>query len=125
MTLKSVLLIGLIPELIDFDAIGVSNLNAAKVRALISDEEGTFEKAGYDPHHLLIDLGETAEAVIGEALGKREFACIIVGAGLRLPPPYLKLFEKVINVIHERAPRSKICFNTSPSDSLEAVRRWV
>jgi isocitrate lyase len=41
--------------------------------------------------------------------------------GLRPPPPHLELFENVINFIHEQAPRSKIGFNTSPSDSLKAV----
>jgi hypothetical protein len=50
----------------------------------------------------------------------------MIGAGLRIVPPYFLLFEKLINVIHQRAPAStKLCFNTSPTDTAEAVRRWV
>jgi hypothetical protein len=26
---------------------------------------------------------------------------------------------------HERAPSAKICFNTTPADTAEAVRRWI
>src|SRR5262245_59468321 len=35
------------------------------------------------------------------------------------------LFEKLINVIHEHAPQAKICFNTLPSDTADAVKRWL
>ena len=35
------------------------------------------------------------------------------------------LFEKVVNLVHELAPDARICFNTTPADSVEAVRRWV
>jgi hypothetical protein len=37
----------------------------------------------------------------------------------------LLLFEKLINPVHARAPNAKICFNTTPSDTVEAVQRWV
>lgn len=119
----SVVLIGLIPELVDFTAI--PEMNAAKVRALIESEEKRFEEEGFDAHHLLVDLGETAEAVIRAKLAERTFDAVIIGAGVRVPPPYLLLFEKILNVVHEHAPRSRICFNTTPADSLAAVRRWI
>jgi hypothetical protein len=119
----SVLLIGLIPELVDFS--GMPGLNAEKIRAGIAAEQGRFEQAGFDGHHLLVDLGETAEAVIRTKLTEREFDCIVIGAGLRVAPPYFLLFEKVINLVHQHAPRSKISFNTTPADSLDAARRWV
>ena len=37
----------------------------------------------------------------------------------------LPLFEKLLNVVHVLAPGAKICFNSSPADSAEAVQRWV
>jgi hypothetical protein len=46
----------------------------------------------------------------------------MIGAGLRAPSQLL-LFEKLINLVHERAPRAAICFNTSPADTVEAVQR--
>jgi hypothetical protein len=39
--------------------------------------------------------------------------------------PQLRLFEKLLNLIHEQAPHAKICFNTTPGDTTEAVQRWV
>jgi hypothetical protein len=50
----------------------------------------------------------------------------MIGAGLRIVPPYFLLFERLINVIHRHAPASTmLCFNTSPTDTAEAVQRWV
>jgi hypothetical protein len=50
----------------------------------------------------------------------------MIGAGLRIVPPYFLLFEKLINVIHQHALAStKLCFNTNPADTADAVRRWV
>jgi hypothetical protein len=48
----------------------------------------------------------------------------MIGAGLRAPAQLLQ-FETVLNLVHARAPGAKICLNTNPSDSAEAVRRWV
>ncbi|MCU0686442.1 MAG: hypothetical protein MUF34_30050 [Polyangiaceae bacterium] len=124
-TKKPILLIGLRPELIDFEAVGMPDLSAPQVRAGIAAQQAALAQAGYEYHSALLDLGETAEAQVREALTAREYACVVIGAGLRVPPPHLTLFEKVLNLVHEHAPRSKICFNTSPSDSLDAVRRWA
>lgn len=124
-TKNAVLLIGLIPELIDFAAIGMPQMSAGIIRGGLEAELTRFKDAGFEPRQLLIDMGETAEGEIQRALAEREYACIVIGAGLRAPPPHLVLFEKVLNVLHEHAPRSKIAFNTSPTDSLVAVGRWI
>lgn len=120
---SSVLLIGLVPELVDFS--GMPGMNAEKVHAGLAAERGRIQAAGFEAHQLLIDMGETAESVIRTKLAEREFAAVVLGAGLRLPPPHLIIFEKVINVVHANAPRAKIVFNTSPTDSLDALRRWL
>ena len=69
---KTVVLIGLIPELVDFSS--MPEMNAEKVRAGIAAQEGKLEAAGYDAHHLLVDLGETAESAIRSMLAEREYA---------------------------------------------------
>lgn len=75
---------------------------------------------------LYVDDGSTAEKALSTELTRAEYDCIMVGAGLRIVPPYFLFFEKLINVIHRHAPTStKICFNTNPSDAANAVRRWV
>jgi alpha-galactosidase/6-phospho-beta-glucosidase family protein len=49
----------------------------------------------------------------------------VIGAGLRVPPERLMLFEKILNHVHRLAPRASICFNTNPADTTEAVQRWL
>jgi hypothetical protein len=44
---------------------------------------------------------------------------------VRTPPPQFALFEKLVNVVHECAPRAKICFNTKADDTADAFLRWV
>jgi hypothetical protein len=40
-------------------------------------------------------------------------------------PSNFILLEKLIKVVHERAPQAKLCFNQLPSDIAEAVKRWI
>jgi len=35
------------------------------------------------------------------------------------------LFEQIINVVHTNAPKSIIIFNTLPTNTDEAVKRWL
>jgi len=75
---------------------------------------------------LYVDDGKTAEAVLTDALTTSRYDCIMIGAGLRIVPPYFLLFEKLINIVHRHAPASsKLCFNSNPADTAEAVKRWV
>jgi hypothetical protein len=48
-----------------------------------------------------------------------------VGAGIRLQPHHHLLFEKIVNIVHEHAPQARICFNTTPLDTSDAVLRWI
>src|SRR6266852_4145454 len=79
----------------------------------------------YEVESCLIDLGETAEAVVARALRSSQLDCVVIGAGLRQPPERLLLFETVLNLVHALAPDARICFNTTPADTAEAVRRWI
>jgi hypothetical protein len=49
----------------------------------------------------------------------------MIGAGVRKIDRHFLLFERLVNVVHEHAPRAKLCFNTKPDDTAEAVKRWV
>jgi hypothetical protein len=63
---------------------------------------------GYYAECCLIDLGDTAEARLKQALAAKRFGCVIVGAGLRGPAAMVPLFEKVINLVQALAPKAKI-----------------
>ena len=124
----SVLLIGLQPQLLDFlgpDYAAFPGLNAAKVQAALEADAAALKQLGYDAELCLTDLGETAEAVVTQRLSPQRFDCVLIGAGVRCISTYFLLFEKLINLVHSQAPQAKICFNTRPDDTAQAVQRWV
>lgn len=123
MTAPRVLYIGLEPSLVDFSA--MPGMTADKVSAGIETEMGRLKEAGYDARWFPVDRGETAASVLAAELDATEYACVAIGAGLRTHPDHFILFEALVNVVHDRAPRAKLCFNTKPTDTLDAVRRWV
>ncbi len=91
---------------------------------LIKDETN-LNALGYDAQLCLIDLGSTAENVVLQKISQEMFNYIMIGAGIRALPENFFLFEKLINLIHQNAPTAKICFNTNPSDTAEAILRWT
>jgi hypothetical protein len=117
-----VLALGLDPAFVNPKAMG--GLSPALVRAFIDAQLDRIRAAGYEVESCLVDLGERAEAVVSERLRERTFDCVLIGAGLRAQEQ-LRLLERLLNLIHALAPTAKICFNTTPEDSLEAVQRWV
>ena len=124
---RSVLVIGLQPTLIDFSSpdYSASGLNAAKVQAAIDADTAKLNSLGYDAHICLTDFGETAEAVVLSHLKQKRFDCVLIGAGVRTIGTNFFLFEKLLNIVHEHAPQAKLCFNTRPNDTADAVQRWL
>jgi hypothetical protein len=123
---KSVLVVGLDPTLIDFSQPGYApGMNTTKVLAGLKSSEGELTRLGYSVQTCLTDFGETAEAVVQNQLKQKRFDCVLIGAGVRTNPSNFILFEKLINVVHEHAPQAKLCFNRLPSDTAEAVKRWL
>jgi hypothetical protein len=126
MAKKKVLFLGIDPKLIDLNLATTTGWDADRVRAVAQDANKRLAELGFEVQHCFVDLGETAESVISETISRENFDCIMVGAGVRILPQRTVLFEKIINAIHQKAsPSSKICFNTNPSDTVEAVLRWV
>ena len=127
MAKTSVMIVGLEPSLIDFSdpAYGASGLDTASVRAGREADEARLNALGYDAELCLTDFGETAETVLRERLKKKAFDCILVGAGLRLIAQNTPLFDRLVNVAHVDAPHAKLCFNTKPTDTAEAVQRCL
>jgi hypothetical protein len=122
------MILGLEPSLIDFSQPAYANypgLDAQKVRAGLEADEAELNGLGYDAELCLTDFGETAEAVVRERLDEKTFDCVMFGAGVRLIVENTPLFEKLINVVHAHAPRAKLCFNTRPTDTADAVRRCL
>jgi hypothetical protein len=68
-----------------------------------------------------VKLLRSTGSVYFRKLGRR---CELVGE--RAPQRLPAIREILINVIHRHAPAStKLCFNTNPTDTADAVLRWV
>jgi hypothetical protein len=125
---KNVLLVGLEPHLINFSDPAYAafpGLTAEKVLGSLNADAAELNELGYDTTLCLVDFGETAEAVLSSQLKSKSFDCGLVGAGVRKIEPNFLLFEKLINIIHQHGPQARICFNTNPADTAEAVQRWI
>jgi hypothetical protein len=122
-TQKRVLLIGIDPTLVDFSE--VSDLNAERVRAAGQASTARLEALGHEVQTCVVDRGETAESVVRETLAQKPFDCVMIGAGLRASIEDTLLFERIMNLVHEQAPAAKLCFNTHPATTAEAVLRWL
>jgi hypothetical protein len=124
---KSVLIVGLDPFLIDFSSpdFAPQNLTADRVMSGLHADMERLQSLGYEANSCLTDQGDTAERVLTDKLRSKAYDCVMIGAGVRIIPSSFLLFEKLINVVHANAPQAKLCFNTKPSDTAEAVMRWV
>jgi hypothetical protein len=120
--MPAVLALGLDPKFVELP--NNPELTPDIVRAFIEAQLERLRGLGYVVHSCLVDLGDTAEAMVSQHLRAQPIDCVVIGAGLRAPDKLL-LFEKLINVVHADAPKAKICFNTTPTDTAEAVKRWV
>ena len=123
---KRVMVIGLDPHLINFSQPGYPpGMTTEKVLAGLKSSEDELTRLGYDVEMCFTDFGDTAETQVRSRLNQAAFDCVLIGAGVRVPPGNFLLFEKLVNVVHEHAPRARFCFNTLPSDTAAAVQRWL
>lgn len=79
---------------------------------------------GYDAHLAVIRSRETAALELETMLDEGDFDVVMFGAGVRKSDDRFLLFERLVNVVHERAPKAKIAFDTGPTDTTAAVQRW-
>ena len=120
---KRVLLIGLDPTVVDFSR--WPGLDAEKLEKALNADKVTMESEGFDAKLCFVDHGQTAEKTVADALVEANYDCILIGAGVRKDEEEFLLFEKLVNVVHQQAPDARICFNTGPKDSVDAVKRWA
>ncbi|NOG69765.1 hypothetical protein [Roseicella sp. DB1501] len=121
-----VLLIGYDPDTVDFsDPALPPGLDAGTIRAGIDIALARIRDRGWEADHCLIRPDGSAVAMVERQLAAARYDCVVIGAGLRLPPRSLLDFEAVLNAIHRAAPGAAIAFNTRPEDSDAAAARWL
>lgn len=124
--MKRVLLIGFDPATVDFsDPALPPGMTVEKIHAGVKLALADFAGRGWHGEVCFINPDETAVPIVERCLAGDVYDCVVIGAGLRLPPSRLALFEAVVNAIHRAAPQAAIAFNTRPDDSGAVAARWV
>jgi hypothetical protein len=121
-----VLFLGYEPATVDFsDPALPLGMTAEKVHAGIEVAMKQFALRGWEADLCFIRPDETAGPTVERHLASSSYDCVVIGAGVRLPPRLLSVFEAVVNAVHKGAPLAAIAFNTRPDDSADAAARWL
>jgi hypothetical protein len=124
--MKRVLLVGLDPATVDLsDPALPPGMSVEKIHAGIKVALADITERGWQAENCFINPNETAVPTVERCLAGGRYDCVVVGAGVRLPPSRLVLFEAVVNAIHRAAPQTAIAFNTRPEDTGPAAARWM
>ncbi len=120
----TVLSIGLAPSAIDYSR--YPDLDEATFTARIEAGENALRAAGFDLVSCQVPADpDAAEAKLRESAAGSSFRVAMIGAGVRMAPEHTLLFERLVNVVTEIDPGIRLCFNTSPETTIDALRRWV
>ena len=121
-----VLLVGYDPETVDYSNPALPpGMNAEKISAGITLTLKQMADRGWEADACLIRPDKSAGPTVERHLASTSYDCVVIGAGVRLPPQGLGLFEAVVNAVHRASPASSIAFNTAPEDSADAAARWL
>jgi hypothetical protein len=120
---KKVLLIGWEPDVVDYSK--WPDLDSDKLRSALEADKSNLISEGYDASWCYVLDAQTASDTVTQALSMTTYDCVLIGAGVRLDPEAFIVFERLVNTVHSAAPSAKICFNTNPSDTADAVKRWA
>ena len=124
--MKRVLLVGFDPAMVDFlDPALPPGMTAEKIHAGIRLALADMATRGWAAENCFINPDETAVPTVQRRLAGTRYDCVVIGAGVRLPPSRLALFEAVVNAIHRAAPQTAIAFNSRPEDTGAAAARWI
>jgi hypothetical protein len=124
--MKRVLYVGQDPSTVDFSAPALlPGADAKKIAAGIELAERELAARGWQADTCMISPDDAGLSALSRRLAAAPYDVVVIGAGLRVPPKSLRLFERVINAVHETAPRARIAFNTEPQDTAEAAARWL
>ncbi len=121
-----VLLVGYDPESVDFSNPALSaGMSVEKIRSGVALALKQMADRGWQADVCYIHPDGKAAQAVARHLASAKYDCIVIGAGVRLPPQRLADFEAIVNAVHKAAPASTIAFNTRPEDSADAAARLL
>jgi hypothetical protein len=116
--MSSVLVIGIDPH-------AVPSMDGDAMRAVLDQELARFGEHGIDASMVLLAFDEPPEATLVAPLSEGAWDVVVIGGGIRKTDPLVSLFEQVVSLTRQHAPKAAIAFNTSGGDSVEAAQRWL
>jgi hypothetical protein len=123
MNKAKVLLVGMHPDAVDYTA--HPGFTPEKLVDGLNKEINSLNAMGYDAGMHFIDGSKESVENLRKSLNEDSYDCVLIGAGVRTVEKHFLLFEELVNVLHQNAGNAKICFNTNPADSAEAIKRWI
>jgi len=121
-----ILMLGYDPNTVDFtDPALPPGMSVEKVHAGLEVAMKQLASKGWQADLCFIRPDDSAGPEVERCLASQSYDCVVIGAGVRLPPRSLSVFEAVINAVHKAAPGARIAFNTRPDDSAEAAARCL
>nr|WSW65542.1 hypothetical protein OG461_04715 [Streptomyces sp. NBC_00995] len=101
-------------------------IDEAAFTARVEAGDAALRASGFDVVACLIDTSaDHAEATVREHLRAHAFGLAMIGGGVRTMPANTLLFERLVNVLTEVSPGIRLCFNTAPENTVDALRRWI
>ncbi|WP_326569537.1 hypothetical protein VSH64_00335 [Amycolatopsis rhabdoformis] len=110
---------------IGLDPTRLEGWDPAPVQAAIARGQATFAAHGLEADLCLVAPDDNPLAAMESALTRADYACVVIGGGIRGYEPLLELFEQVVNLVRRLAPTAAIAFNRTPEDTAEAALRWL
>ena len=121
-----VVMIGLDPAVVDFADPAYAKfpgLDAGILAAALERDRQALLDRGYEAVYSFWDKSEGAERAVTTDLQRHRPDCVMIGAGVRFNPALTPLFERLVNLVREHAPQARLCFNSGPYDTADAVER--
>lgn len=113
---KHVLTIGFHPDV-------PGPLKAGELLERLRDTAAVLETHGFEMDSCFVTNTDKDEAIVEAAVRAKQYACVCIGAGLRLAPQHTALFEKIVDTVRRCAPQTRLCFNAALTDVVAAVLR--
>jgi hypothetical protein len=114
--------LGLHPSAIDYHR--YPGLDEETLTSRIAAGEAALHKAGFDVVTCQVSADpDEAETKVREFVAGRSVEAVMLGAGLRMAPEHTLLFERLVNLLNQLVPGIRFCFNTSPENTVDAIRR--
>jgi hypothetical protein len=93
------------------------------VQAAIARGQARFGEHGIEADMCLVALDENAAGAIVEALTSNDYACVVIGGGIRKHEPLLEFFEKVVNLVRQHATAQADLCRVARGRGQTAIRR--